>query len=137
MIAGIFLAAGQSRRFGAHKLLLEFEDKPLIHYSLKNCVDSLLPEVTVVLGAHSEVMEETIRRFCSDMTKINIIVNDNHERGMMSSLKEGISSLDTTFHGAMILLADMTLVTSCIHNPLYGVFEKNNKIIRPQCSGKL
>jgi len=136
MIAGIFLAAGRSLRFGENKLLLEVDGKPLICYSLKNCIDSLLPEVYVVLGAQSEELEEVIGRYFMETVKINIIVNEDHERGMMSSLKKGIRALDPGYRGAMVLLADMPLVTPYIINHLIGLFEEKDGIIIPECLGE-
>jgi molybdenum cofactor cytidylyltransferase len=137
MIAGIFLAAGQSQRFGTQKLLLEIDGKPLVYYSLKNCVDSLLPEVYIVVGAQSEDIEEAVRQFFPDTVKINIIVNEDYEQGMMSSVKKGMTSLDTGYHGAMICLADMPLVTPEIINHLMSMFEEHDKIILPECHGEL
>ncbi|MFQ6103875.1 MAG: NTP transferase domain-containing protein [Candidatus Glassbacteria bacterium] len=137
MIAGIFLAAGESLRFERHKLLLEVGDRPLVYYSLKNCLDSLLPEVYVVLGARSEELGGRIRRLFTDTEKIKIIINEDYRRGMMSSLKKGISSLDTVYRGAMVLLADMPMVTPDIINRLMDVFEEKDKIIIPQCLGEL
>jgi len=137
MIAGIFLAAGQSRRFGVHKLLLEINDRPLVYYSLKNCLDSMLPEVSVVLGAQMEGLKEAIGRFFMDTAKINIIVNKGYERGMMSSLKKGIQSINPHYRGAMVLLADMPLVTHEIIDHLVCVFEEENKIIIPEHLGEI
>jgi molybdenum cofactor cytidylyltransferase len=137
MIAGIFLAAGRSLRFGENKLLLEVDDKPLLYYSLKSCVDSLLPAVYVVLGAHSKELEQVIGKYFTETLKISITVNEDHERGMMSSLKKGIRALDPCYRGAMVLLADMPLVTPYIINHLIGQFEEKDEIIIPECLGEL
>jgi len=137
MITGILLAAGKSHRFGRNKLLVKVGAIPLICHSLKNCVASQLPEVTVVLGSRSEEMEEAIGRFLSETGKVKTIVNEDHERGMMSSLKMGIRSVDPGCSGAMVLLADMPLVTPDIIDRLIEVFEENDRIIIPECEGTL
>lgn len=136
MITGIYLAAGQSRRFGTHKLLLEVDGRPLFTYGLGNCVDSRLTEVLVVLGARSEEMGEAIGRLFDHTEKIRTVVNEDHERGMMSSLKRGISSIDPGSRGAMVFLADMPIVTPKIIDQLMEVFEEENRIIIPECEGR-
>lgn len=134
-ITGILLAAGQSRRFGKHKLLVEIGDRPLIYYSLKSCIDSTLSSVLLVLGTQSVKIEEAVAQFFIETGKINIIVNDECERGMMSSLKMGIRSLDADCRGVMVLLADMPLVTPAIIDHLIEVFEETGQIVIPECQG--
>jgi len=137
MITGIFLAAGQSRRFGRHKLLVEVGGRPLVCHSLKNCVASRLSEVIVVLGAESGKMEEAIGLFLSETGKVKTIVNKDPGRGMMSSLKMGIRSVDPGCSGAMVLLADMPLVTPDIIDRLIAAFEEKDGIIIPECESEL
>ncbi len=134
MIAGVFLAAGQSQRFGTHKLLYEVKGKPLIYYSLKSCVDSFLPEIYVILGTQSKALESTINRFF-DRKKIKIVLNEEPKRGMISSLRKGICSLEAKYQGAMIFLGDMPFVTPEIINILLNTFENN--IIIPECDEEL
>jgi molybdenum cofactor cytidylyltransferase len=135
MIAGIVLAAGQSRRFGSSKLLASVEDKPLIHFILQACLDSLLAEVLVVVDARSRDVESTVERAFPE-TRIRILRNENPERGLMSSVKTGIRGVRPEHAGAAIILADMPRVTSNIINTLIESFEEQDAIVIPECGGR-
>lgn len=135
MISGIFLAAGRSTRFGKRKLMLEVDGKPLYYYGLRNCVESRLMRVIVVLGDGSEELRESIALLFGGTEKISIVENSDFELGMMLSLKKGLGSLGSDCRGAMVLLADMPLVTADIIDRLLAAFEKEERIIVPECRG--
>lgn len=137
MIPGIMLAAGRGERFGTNKLLIEVAGRPLICHSLMNCVASRLTEVVVVLGAERDDVEREIRRHFPGEVKIRLVVNEDSERGMMSSLKAGIRTLGEKSPGVMVLLADMPLVTTATIDRLIGTFEKGEGIVVPECEGEL
>jgi molybdenum cofactor cytidylyltransferase len=137
MIIGIFLAAGESRRFGSNKLLYEIGGEPLVCHGLNQCVASRLPEIRVVVGTNAPDVEAEIdRRFKNDL-KIQIDRNEDPVRGMMSSLKTGLRQVDGRCDGAMVLLADMPLITAIMINDLIGAFEKHDAIVVPECGGEL
>jgi molybdenum cofactor cytidylyltransferase len=137
MIAGIYLAAGESRRFGGEKLLYSLEGMPLFWYGLSQCVASKLPEIRVVVGTGAAELESEIERLFPGEPKLRIDRNHDPGRGMMSSLKTGLRSVEGRFEGAMVLLADMPLVTAAMINELIAAFEKDRKITIPECDGEL
>lgn len=136
MIAGVFLAAGQSKRFGSSKLLHELDDRPLVQRSLAPYVMSRLPEIYVVVPARSPELEEAIGGVADEHRKITIVHNERSERGQMSSLKVGLRSLGTRHTGAMVCLADMPMVTVDLVDTLVVAFDSKNGIIIPECDGK-
>lgn len=137
MIIGIFLAAGESRRFGSNKLLYQIGGEPLVCFGLSQCATSRLPEIRVVVGTDTPDVEREInRRFKKDL-KIQIDRNENPARGMMSSLKTGLQQVEGRCDGAMVLLADMPLITAIMINELIDAFEKHNAIVAPECGGEL
>jgi len=136
MVEGIFLAAGSGSRFGANKLLLDLGGRPLFSYALGNCLDSRIQLVHVVLGALREEMEEAIERLFPGERRMELVVNERYELGMMSSLKGGMRSLDPSCRGAVILLADMPLVTADIIDRLIDAFEEKDAITIPVCKGE-
>lgn len=137
MIAGVFLAAGRSRRFGADKLTHKIKGLPLIQHSLNVCLKSSLSRIYVVLGSGSETLAEIVTQSIDNEQKITIVWNENAERGMMSSLKRGILSLEPQVQGAMVILADMPFVTTGLVDLLASRFEDTNGIVIPQCDGVL
>jgi molybdenum cofactor cytidylyltransferase len=137
MIVGIYLAAGESRRFGSNKLLHEIGGEPLVCHGLNQCVASRLSEIRVVVGTDpADVEREIARRFKGEL-KIQIDRNENPTRGMMSSLKTGLRRVAGRCDGAMVLLADMPLVTVTMINELIDAFEKRAAIVIPECGGEL
>jgi molybdenum cofactor cytidylyltransferase len=137
MIAGVFLAAGQSKRFGADKLLYEFKGRPLVHHSLEACLASRLAKIFVVVPAEAAAFERAVGGAPGDQAKITTVRNERPERGMTSSLREGLASLDPEYDGAMIVLADMPFVTARLINELIAKFEETNGIVIPECDGEL
>jgi molybdenum cofactor cytidylyltransferase len=137
MIIGIFLAAGESRRFGSNKLLYEFGGKPLVCRGLSQCVASRLPEIRVVVGTNATDVEREIARCFKGELKVQIDRNENPARGMMSSLKTGLRSVAGRCDGVMVLLADMPRVTAIMINELIDAFERRAAIVIPECGGEL
>jgi len=137
MIAGVFLAAGQSRRFGSNKLIHEIEGLPIVQHSLDACLRSDLLKIYVVLSPGSETLAQIVDQLPDEQHKITIVWNERAEHGMMSSLKCGLQSLEPQLQGAMVILADMPFVTTELINLLVSRFEDTNGIVIPECAGVL
>ena len=106
-ITGLLLAAGLSRRFGAHKLLHEIHGKPLILHSaacLQAC-DSLL----AIVRPDDLPLQAYLLQ-----TGIESVINPLAEQGMGSSLTRGVAA-SASSDGWCILPADMPFI-----NPMTG-----------------
>ncbi len=134
MIAGVFLAAGLSRRFGTDKLLHEVSGHPIVYYSLRSLVQSNLSRIYVIVAADNHALRSTVERYFPANKKLIFVENDRPESGMMSSLKLGIEAAGNC-EGVMVCLADMPRVTAEIINTLLAAFVKG-KIIVPTCDGR-
>jgi len=99
--AGIVLAAGSSRRMGRPKQLLDFGGRPLLEMVVGQANDSQLHEVFVVLGSRAD---EILARV--DFGRARVVVNQDHESGMASSLRAGLSALEDDVEAAMVILGD-------------------------------
>ena len=105
-VAGVVLAAGSSRRMGRNKLLLRLGGQSLLRRSVTQALEAGLDPVLVVLGHEADRgMAEIEGLACRP------VVNENHERGMNSSVRAGIAEVPSDAEAAVILLADMPLVT--------------------------
>jgi molybdenum cofactor cytidylyltransferase len=104
-VAGILLAAGESRRMGFPKPLLKLGERTFIEHILATMLE-VLPHVVVVLGAYSERVRAVIP------ADPRIVVTENREftRGQLSSLKIGIESLPIAIDGAVVHLSDHPIV---------------------------
>ncbi|MFA7032551.1 MAG: nucleotidyltransferase family protein [Bacilli bacterium] len=88
MVEGIILAGGYSSRAKQNKMLLRFNDKPLIFYT----VMSLLPFVNhlIVVTGHYDL---DIRQALRDFPQIEIVRNSNYDKGMFSSILCGVKKI--------------------------------------------
>jgi CTP:molybdopterin cytidylyltransferase MocA len=136
MIAGVYLAAGRSERFGSGKLLRLVGGKPLFSYGLEQCVASKLGEIRVVVGPDTSAIESEIELRFGPEARIRIAYNDNAGSGMMSSVKTGLRGISRRYDAAMVLLADMPLVTAIIIDALIETFEARKSIVVPECAGE-
>ena len=135
MIAGILLAAGRSERFGSDKRLHEIGGRPLIYYSLRACVESALPLGYVVVEASRTQAPNLVEKLVPGSRKIRVIKNPVAIRGQMSSVKAGLRALPSKVDGAMIVLADMPLITSELIDQLSRVFDERGTVVVPESGG--
>ncbi len=106
-IAGILLAAGAATRMGANKLLLAVEGESLLRRAARTGVEAGLDPLLVVVGHEAERAEAELRGLACRPVR-----NPAHARGMSSSLSAGIEAVPAGCPAAVILLADMPLVSA-------------------------
>jgi molybdenum cofactor cytidylyltransferase len=106
-VAGVLLAAGTSSRMGRNKLLLELGGESVLRGAARRAVDAGLSPVVVVLGAEAESTRQELYGLPCD-----VVVNPDFADGITASVRAGVSSLAANVPAAMILLADMPLVTT-------------------------
>jgi molybdenum cofactor cytidylyltransferase len=87
-VAGIILAAGEARRFGQPKQLLDYHGQPFVRIVAKTALASGLAPVVVVTGANAEEVEAAVK----DLPVV-IARNTNWQDGQSSSIKTGLQTL--------------------------------------------
>jgi molybdenum cofactor cytidylyltransferase len=115
-IAGIILAAGESKRFGGAKQLLDWKGQPFVRAVAQTALRAGLSPVIVVTGSNAEQVEATTQDL-----DVTIARNENWASGQGSSIKEGMKALLPTprpmgdgVGGAIFLLADQPQITPSI-----------------------
>lgn len=103
-IAIVVLAAGGSRRMKSQKQLIEFEGRTLLRRAVDAALETDCGPVVVVLGA---AVEQTRAEIAS--LPVTIVVNENWQDGLSSSLKLGIAALKDV-DAAIVALADQPFV---------------------------
>jgi molybdenum cofactor cytidylyltransferase len=105
-IAGIVLAAGESRRMGTNKLLLMLAGEPLVRRACRRALAGGLDPLIIVLGHESE-------RVRSALAGLDCRFACNSEVGapMSASLHTGLNSLPSDTDAVIVMLADMVHVT--------------------------
>jgi molybdenum cofactor cytidylyltransferase len=104
-VAGILLAAGESRRMGYPKPLIKIGGRTFLEHTLATMLE-VVPRVVVVLGAYAE----RIRAAVPDDSRVAVTENRESSRGQLSSLRVGIESLPIDIDGVMVHLTDHPLV---------------------------
>ncbi len=102
---GILLAAGESRRMGYPKPLLEVGGRTFLA-TLARAMLEAVGRLVVVVGAHADA----VRRAVPDDPRITVVENPGYLRGQLSSIKVGLNAVGPNADGALIHLADHPLV---------------------------
>lgn len=133
MIAGILLAAGESKRMeGAFKPLLKWGTRTVIGECVHQLTESKLEEIFVVLG-HREL---DIRQRMAG-AGVQYVINENFQKGMLSSVKIGWAQIAPGTEGVLIALVDQPMITATLINQLIDAFKDGKKkIIVPTYQGK-
>jgi CTP:molybdopterin cytidylyltransferase MocA len=107
-VAGLVLAAGGGRRYGMPKALVEYQGSLLVERAVRT-LQAVCDPVVVVLGARAD---EVRRR--ADLGLAMVVVNQEWETGMASSLAAGLDALrrlPDRDDSALVTLVDMPGMT--------------------------
>ncbi len=99
--AGIILAAGESKRFGKPKQLLDWKGKPFVRQVAETALSAGLSPVVVVTGADGERVENALAGL-----DVTIVRNEDWQSGQAGSIVVGIKSLPKNSGACLFLLAD-------------------------------
>ncbi len=103
-VAGIVLAAGESRRMGFAKLLLRHRGQSLLARAVATAAQ-VCDAVWVVVGAY-----DTSYRDEAEAAGARVVVNPEWREGLASSLRRGVQALPPEFGVVLIVLADQPFV---------------------------
>lgn len=106
-VAGVLLAAGAGRRFGAPKALVDYNGEMLVERAARVLAEGGCDPVVVILGAAGD--EVARRALLGDAM---VVTNPNWPTGMGSSLRVALNTLAHTtqaddVHAALVLPVDM------------------------------
>lgn len=104
MIAGLLLAAGRSRRFGADKLCAKLNGKAVIRWSAEALAG--LDAVYVVIPPGADAATRALSRLDA-----RFVINLARDEGMASSIRAGVAALPQDVQAVVIALADQPLVS--------------------------
>jgi molybdenum cofactor cytidylyltransferase len=107
--ACIILAAGEGRRFGSTKQLLEWENEPLLRHVTKVALEAGCDPVVVVLGHEASSV-----RMCISDLPVRIQVNEAWRKGQGTSISCGVTALPPEVGSALFLMADQPNVPSTL-----------------------
>jgi molybdenum cofactor cytidylyltransferase len=103
-VSGVILAAGQARRMGATKQLLDWKDGTILQTVIDNARASRLDEVIVVLGHDAERIRNALALPSSG--PLRAVVQAKWKAGASRSLRSGLTALEPESRAAAVLLGD-------------------------------
>ncbi|GIR91354.1 MAG: hypothetical protein CM15mP91_1240 [Chloroflexota bacterium] len=101
MISAIILAAGEGKRIGSTKALLNWGNENLINYQINSLSHESITEKIVVVGSESEKVKKAILR-----NEIKIAENNDYLSGKTSSIKKGISYIGNDQNDILLIAVD-------------------------------
>jgi len=132
MIRAIVLAAGESKRMGMPKALLQFGGATFLEQIVSVLQQSEVDGVTVVLGAQAARI-----RASTDLAGVDVVVNEDYRKGQLSSLVAGLKSRPFQTEAILVCLVDNPLVTGAIVNRVVRAFHETGKpIVIPVFKGR-
>jgi molybdenum cofactor cytidylyltransferase len=132
MLAAVILSGGASSRMGSPKALLAYQGRPFLEHLLAITVHPKTSVRRVVLGAHAEPIAKTIALAADE-----IVINDDWEKGQLSSIQAAIRSLPAGTEGLLLCLIDHPLISGNLVNELIEQFYlKREKIVLPVYRGR-
>jgi molybdenum cofactor cytidylyltransferase len=131
-IWAIILAAGESKRMGSPKMLLDFNGSTMIENVINNVKGSDVNSILVVLGANSDILIELVAGY-----SVNYCYNDSYKDGMLSSVKCGIRNLPQDIEAVLIFQGDQPFIYPDVINKVIGSYRNSDKgIVIPVCNNK-
>jgi molybdenum cofactor cytidylyltransferase len=130
-IWAIILAAGESKRMGFPKMLLDFNGSTMLEIVIRSVKNSAVSNILVVLGAYRNELVEMVAK-----QNVNYCYNDNYKDGMLSSVKCGFGNLPADFDAVLIFQGDQPLISPEVVNMLITSFRTSVKgIVIPVHNG--
>ena len=121
-IWAIVLAAGESRRMGAPKLLLPFGGKTVIEAVLDSVKASAVDGILVVVGGWAAPVEEKAKPYGARGA-----LNPDFRSGMLSSVQCGFRQLPLEAEAALIFLADQPAIKPYVAEALVKAFRHTGR----------
>ena len=122
-VALILLAAGESKRMGTPKQLLQYQGCSLIRHAASSAIASSCNPITIVLGANSDRLTPEI----NDLP-VHISYNLGWQEGMSSSIATGINTLlemNLDFDAVIVALSDQPFITNRVYDRLIKSYYQN------------
>jgi molybdenum cofactor cytidylyltransferase len=106
-VAGIILAAGESRRFAeGPKALLDWQGEPFVRRITQVALAAGLEPVVVVTGANQDRVAQALEGL-----PVDLVHNTEWEHGQSTSIRAGFKGLAVQTGAAIFLLADQPQIT--------------------------
>ena len=131
-LAGIVLAAGEARRYGQPKQLLEWKGQPLVRHAVQAGLSGGLSPVILVTGAYAAEVAQAVEGL-----PVQLIYNPDWQQGLSTSVQAGLRGLPVRIGAALFLLSDQPQVPADLIRQLAETHARTlSPLIAPQYQGR-
>jgi CTP:molybdopterin cytidylyltransferase MocA len=132
MLAAVILSGGASRRMGSPKALVPYQGRSFLEHLLHVTEHEEIGVRRVVLGADARAIAETVA-----LRPDEIVVNEDWEKGQLSSIQAALRSLPVATDGMLLCLIDHPVVSRELVSDLIERFYSSGKaIVLPVYKGR-
>lgn len=133
MIAGLILAAGESRRMQSPKSLLSIGKKTFIEHIIDILREGNADPIIVILGHNADLIQKS-----ANLNGTTVLINPDYPLGQLTSIQCGVRHLfNLPVEGVLICLVDSPLITAHLIHQLIQEGKKSEKgIILPTYKGR-
>ena len=121
LISAIIMASGFSRRMGKNKLLMKYNDKFLIEYTL-DTISKFDFKEKIIVTQYEKIKE------IGENLNFKVVINKQPNNGISESIKLGIKNCDKS-EGYMFFVSDQPLLDKNDIEKLIKEFEKDKIFI--------
>jgi len=131
-VAGVVLAAGESRRMGRLKALLPFGNRTVIEQVLHPLLQSDLVSITVVLGHRAEEIAVVLKAL-----PIHLVTNPHYRDGMTTSVQAALRHITPLPDAYLLALVDQPqLGITPVQHVLTAFNQTDKGFVIPTWNGK-
>jgi molybdenum cofactor cytidylyltransferase len=131
-LAGVVLAAGESRRMGQPKQLLPFGERTILERVVDTLLTAGVGEVVVVLGH----MADRVRAVLGNRP-VTAVVNEFYRQGMLSSVKCGVRAIGAGYDAVLFALGDQPHIEGAVVSEVMRAYRAGNAgIVIPRYGDK-
>ena len=131
-VAGVVLAAGDSRRLGQLKQLVNWRGRPLVWYAVQAALGGGLSPVVVVIGAQAQSVHQVLAD-----ERVIFVENPEWADGMSTSLNAGLAEVEEHAEAVVLLLSDMPFVDEALVRALVKEHRHTlSPLVAPRAGGR-